>query len=80
MSRRLRAAIEAMPHEHPRLGAVAIGTMNGADLAVMLDRPIERSGNAREVSASSESTVTSLSRRAIESWSRSIAGYTGTPI
>jgi hypothetical protein len=30
MSRRLRAAIEALPHEHPRLGAVAIGSMNAA--------------------------------------------------
>jgi hypothetical protein len=44
MSRRMRAAIEAMPHEHPRLGAVAY--MNGADFAAMLDRAIERSGKA----------------------------------
>jgi hypothetical protein len=29
MSRRMRAAIEALPHETPRLGAVAIGSMNG---------------------------------------------------
>ena len=49
MSRRMRAAIEALPHEHPRLGAVAIGSMNGDDFATMLDRAIERSGNAREV-------------------------------
>jgi hypothetical protein len=29
MSRRLRAAIEALPHEHPRLGAIATASMNG---------------------------------------------------
>jgi hypothetical protein len=46
MSRRMRAAIEAMPHEHPRLGAVAIGSMNGQDFASMLERAIERSGKA----------------------------------
>jgi hypothetical protein len=44
MSRRLRAAIEALPHEHPRLGAVAIGSMSGQDFASMLERAIERSG------------------------------------
>jgi hypothetical protein len=49
MSRRLRAAIEALPHEHPRLGAVAIGSMNGQDFASMLERAIERSGKGREV-------------------------------
>jgi hypothetical protein len=49
MSRRMRAAIEAMPHEHPRLGAVAIGSMNGHDFAAMLERAIERSGKRGEV-------------------------------
>jgi hypothetical protein len=44
MSRRMRAAIEAMPHEHPRLGAVATASMNGHDFAAMLDKAIERSG------------------------------------
>jgi hypothetical protein len=46
MSRRLRAAIEALPHEHPRLGAIATASMNGQDFASMLERAIERSGNA----------------------------------
>jgi hypothetical protein len=46
MSRRLRAAIEALPHEHPRLGAVAIGSMNGEDFAALLDRAIARSEKA----------------------------------
>jgi hypothetical protein len=41
----MRAAIEAMPHEH-RLGAVAIGSMNGQDFASMLEKAIERSGKA----------------------------------
>jgi hypothetical protein len=45
----MRAAIEAMPHEHPRLGAVAIGSMNGHDFAAMLERAIERSGKRGEV-------------------------------
>ena len=44
MSRRMRAAIEALPHEHPRLGAVATVSMNGNDFAAMLERAIERSG------------------------------------
>ena len=34
MSRRLRAAIEALPHEHPRLGAIATASMNGRDFRI----------------------------------------------
>jgi len=49
MSRRLRAAIEAIPHEHPRLGAVATTSISGNDFAAMLDRAIERSGKTREL-------------------------------
>jgi hypothetical protein len=49
MSRRLRAAIEAMPHEHPRLGAIATASMNGQDFASMLERAIERSGKGPEL-------------------------------
>ena len=44
----MRAAIEALPMEHPRLGAVAIGRMNGEDFAAMLEIAIERSGKGRE--------------------------------
>jgi len=47
MSRRMRAAIEALQHEHPRLGAVAIGSMNGQDFASMVEKAIERSGRAK---------------------------------
>lgn len=49
MSRRLRAAIEALPHEHPRLGAVATANMSGQDFASLLERAIERSGKSREM-------------------------------
>ncbi len=65
MSRRLRAAIEALPHEHPRLGAVAIGSMNGQDFAAMLDRAIERSGKRMELTAI-DVTPTALRSRGTE--------------
>jgi hypothetical protein len=46
MSRRMLAAIEALPHETPRLGAVAVGNLSGGDFASRLERAIERSGKA----------------------------------
>ncbi len=46
MSRRLRAAMGALPHEHPKLGAVATVSMNGNDFAAMLERAVERSRTA----------------------------------
>src|SRR5690349_6671065 len=49
MSRRLRAAIEALPHEHPRLGAIATTSMHGQDFASLLERAIERSSKEREL-------------------------------
>ena len=49
MSRRIRAAIEALPFEHPKLSAVATASMNGNDFAALLDRAIERSGKVQEV-------------------------------
>jgi hypothetical protein len=57
MSRRLRAAIEALPHEHPRLGAVAIGSMNGQDFASLLERAIRASGKEAEVKHRSRPTL-----------------------
>jgi hypothetical protein len=42
----MRAAIKAMPHELSRFGAVAIGSISGADFAAMLERAIERNGKA----------------------------------
>ena len=41
--RRMRAAMAALQHEHPRLTAMAIDSMDGASFAAMLDRAIARS-------------------------------------
>jgi hypothetical protein len=43
MSLRMRAAIEALPFEVPKLSATAIATMDGKSFAEALDRCIERS-------------------------------------
>ena len=43
MSRRMRAAIEALQHEHPRLGAIATTNMTGQDFTSALERAIQRS-------------------------------------
>jgi hypothetical protein len=43
MSRRMRAAIEALQHEHPRLGAIATTNISGQDFASALERAIQRS-------------------------------------
>jgi hypothetical protein len=45
MSLRMRAAIEALPFEKPKLSATAIATMDGKTFAEALDRAIERSQN-----------------------------------
>lgn len=49
LSVRMRAASEAAPYVHPKLGAVATMNLTGDDFAAMLDRAIERSGLWREV-------------------------------
>jgi len=49
MSRRMRAAIEALPYRRPKLGAVAIGQMSGKDFATLLERAILRSNRGQEV-------------------------------
>jgi hypothetical protein len=43
-STRMRAAIECLPFENPKVSAVAISHMDGQDFASALDRAIERSG------------------------------------
>ena len=40
---RMRAAIECLPFENPKLSATAIATMDGATFAQALDRCLERS-------------------------------------
>ena len=44
---RMRAAIEALPYERPRLAVTAM--VSRGDFAEMLERAIDRSGKAREV-------------------------------
>jgi hypothetical protein len=40
---RMRAAIECLPFENPKLSATAVATIDGATFAEALDRCIERS-------------------------------------
>src|SRR5215469_875537 len=47
LSARMRAAIEALPHENPRLSAVAVGYMTGDTFAERLERCIARSNRAK---------------------------------
>jgi hypothetical protein len=49
MSRRMQAAMAALPHEHPKLGAITTLSLSGQDYATLLDRAIERSGKTAEV-------------------------------
>ena len=44
LNARMRAAIEALPYENPKLSAVAHGHFEGKDFATQLERAIERSG------------------------------------
>jgi hypothetical protein len=39
----MRAAIESLPYENPKLSATAIATMDGKSFAEALERAIERS-------------------------------------
>jgi hypothetical protein len=45
----MRAAIESLPYEQPRLSAVAVGYLTGETFAERLDRAIERSAAARPI-------------------------------
>src|SRR5262249_16153013 len=40
---RIRAAIESLPYENPKLSAVAVGYLTAEDFASRLERAIERS-------------------------------------
>ena len=52
----MRAAIESLPYENPKLSAVAIASMNERDFALRLERCIERSNRAKLIEASVEPT------------------------
>ena len=43
----MRAAIESLPYEVPKLSAMAVTSMTGNDFARALDRCIERSNRAK---------------------------------
>ncbi len=47
ISQRMRAAIEALPYEAPKLSAVAVGYITGEDFASRLERALQRSNGAR---------------------------------
>jgi hypothetical protein len=49
LSVRMRAAIEAAPYLHPKLNAIAVGNINGNDIASLLDRAIARSNTAMKI-------------------------------
>jgi len=49
MSLRMRAATEALPHEHPRMSAVTVGYYDGNTFAERLDRAIDASNRAKLV-------------------------------
>jgi hypothetical protein len=48
---RMRAASEALPYENPKLSAVAVASISGAEFAVRLDRAIVRSAKLIEAKA-----------------------------
>jgi hypothetical protein len=48
---RMRAAVEALPYENPKLSAMAVASMNGNDFAAALDRAIMRSSKLIEAKA-----------------------------
>jgi hypothetical protein len=50
-AQQMRAAIESLPYENPKLSAVAIASMNERDFALRLERCIERSNRAKLIEA-----------------------------
>jgi hypothetical protein len=47
LSVRMRAAIELLPYQQPKLSAVAVGHLTGEDFYSRLEAAIERSDRAR---------------------------------
>jgi hypothetical protein len=52
----MRAAIEALPFEQPKLSAMAVNDMSGDDFASRLERALQRSERAKLIEARSEPT------------------------
>ena len=73
IARRMRAAMAALQHEHPKLTAMAIDSMDGASFAAMLDRAIERS----KPHQSSLSTAPTKPRRVLAGVAPSLARCEG---
>ena len=48
LSTRLKAIVEAAPYVHPKLAMAVTATVEGRDLAAMLDRAVARSEKVRE--------------------------------
>jgi hypothetical protein len=48
---RVRAAVEALPYENPKLSAVAVASLTGHEFAMRLDQAIMRSGKLIEAKA-----------------------------
>ena len=46
-AQQMRAAIESLPYEQPKLCAVAVGYLSGEDFAARLDRAIARKRQGR---------------------------------
>ncbi len=49
MQRRMKAAELRAQYKYAKLGAIAVGSMNGKDFATLLERAIRASGREREV-------------------------------
>jgi hypothetical protein len=47
----MRAAIESLPYENPKLSAVAVGHLTGEDFYNRLERALERSDRPRLIEA-----------------------------
>ena len=52
LSVRMRAAIESLPYENPRMSAVAVGCLTNDTFAERLDRAIDRSDRAKLIDGS----------------------------
>jgi hypothetical protein len=55
LSVRMRAAIEALPFEHPKLSVIA--SLNGGDFADRLEKAFTRSGKVIEVEPTRPKTI-----------------------